>query len=69
MDASTELGVIMRTECFFLYISVLKVASGPRVKLVCCKSDLNPRKVKLLIVLRRWSVCVALWFILQGDLY
>ena len=30
----------MRTE--FLYISVLRVASGPRVKLVSCKSALNP---------------------------
>ena len=31
----------MRTE--FLCISVLRVASGPRVKLVSCKSDLKPR--------------------------
>ena len=30
----------MRTE--FLCISVLRVASGPRVKLVSCKSALNP---------------------------
>ena len=30
----------MRTE--FLCISVLRVASGPRVKLVTCKSALNP---------------------------
>ena len=30
----------MRTE--FLYISVLRVASGPRVKLASCKSALNP---------------------------
>ena len=30
----------MRTE--FLYISVLTVASGPRVKLASCKSTLNP---------------------------
>ena len=27
---------------FFLCISVLRVASGPRVKLVSCKSALNP---------------------------
>ena len=26
----------------FLYISVLRVASGPRVKLASCKSALNP---------------------------
>ena len=31
----------MRSEV--LCISVLKVASGPRVKLVSCKSALNPR--------------------------
>ena len=30
----------MRTE--FLCISVLRVASGPRVKLASCKSTLNP---------------------------
>ena len=30
----------MRTE--FLYVSVLRVASGPRVKLACCKRALNP---------------------------
>ena len=30
----------MQTE--FLCISVLRVASGPRVKLVSCKSALNP---------------------------
>ena len=30
----------MRTE--FLCISVLRVASGPRVKLTSCKSALNP---------------------------
>ena len=31
----------MRTE--FLCVSVLRIASGPRVKLVSCKSALNPR--------------------------
>ena len=36
----TELGAFMRTE--FLCISVLRVASGPRVKLASCKSALNP---------------------------
>ena len=30
----------MRTE--FLCVSVLRVASGPRVKLASCKSALNP---------------------------
>ena len=39
-DAWTELGAFMRTE--FLCISVLRVASGPRVKLASCKSALNP---------------------------
>ena len=39
-DALTELGAFMRTE--FLCISVLRVASGPRVKLASCKSALNP---------------------------
>ena len=33
----------MRTE--FLCISVLRVASGPRVKLASCKSAFNPRVV------------------------
>ena len=32
--------VFMRTE--FLCVSVLRVASGPRVKLASCKSVLNP---------------------------
>ena len=35
-DALTELGAFMRTE--FLCISVLRVASGPRVKFASCKS-------------------------------
>ena len=39
-DAWTELGAFMRTE--FLCISVLRVASGPRVKLASCKSALTP---------------------------
>ena len=48
----------MRTE--FLCISVLRVASGPRVKLASCKSSLTPapplpRWFTLLTVLRRWS--------------
>ena len=69
----------MRIE--FLCISVLSVASGPRVKLASCKSALNPHPARggggggevTLTVLRRWSVLVllfvALWFILRGDLF
>ena len=61
----------MRTE--FLCISVLKLASGPRVKLASCKSALTPpvvcstdrsRAVVPVLVL----LFVALWFILRGDL-
>ena len=61
----------MRTE--FLCISVLRVASGPRVKLASCKSafntpvvcstDRSKAVVPVLILL-----FVALWFILRGDL-
>ena len=60
----------MRTE--FLCISVLRVASGPRVKLASCKSALNlpvvcstdrsKAMVPVLVLL-----FVALWFILRGD--
>ena len=55
----------MRTE--FLCISVLKVASGPRVKLAGCKTALNPpvvystdrsKAVVPVLVL----LVVALWF-------
>ena len=56
-----------------LCVSVLRVASGPRVKLVSCKSALNPpvvystdrskAMVPVLVLL-----FVALWFILRGDL-
>ena len=62
---------LMRTE--FLCISVLRVASGPRVKLVSCKSALNPpvvystdrsKAVVPVLVL----LFVASWFILRGDL-
>ena len=67
----TELGAFMRTE--FLCVSVLRVASGPRVKLASCKSALNPpvvcsinRSKALVPVLVLFFV--ALWFILQGDL-
>ena len=56
-----------------LCVSVLRVASGPRVKLASCKSALNPpvvystdrskAAVPVLVLL-----FVALWFILRGDL-
>ena len=61
----------MRTE--FLCISVLRVASRPRVKIASCKSALNPpvvcstdhsKAVVPVLVL----LFVALWFILRGDL-
>ena len=61
----------MRTE--FLCISVLRVASGPRVKLASCKNVLNTpvvfstdrsKAVVPVLVL----LFVALWFILRGDL-
>ena len=57
----------------FLCIYVLRVASGPRVKLASCKSALNPpvvcsadhsKAVVPVLVL----LLVALWFILWGDL-
>ena len=75
----TELGAFIRTE--FLCISVLRVASGPRVKLASCKSALTPpappppplpdgcstdRSKAVVQVLV--LLFVALWFILRGDL-
>ena len=60
----------MRTE--FLCISVLRVASAPRVKLASCRSALNPpvvcctarsKAVVPVLVL----LFDALWFILRGD--
>ena len=61
----------MRTE--FLCISVLRVASGPRVKLASCKSALNPRVIystdRSKAVFSVFVLLfVALWFILRGDL-
>ena len=65
-------GAFMGTE--FLCISVLGVASGPRVKLASCKSALKPpvvystdrsKAVVPVLVL----LFVALWFILRGDLF
>ena len=61
----------MRTEFFCVF--VLRVASGPRVKLASCKSALNPpvvyptdpsKAVVPVLVL----LFGALWFILRGDL-
>ena len=58
----------MRTA--FLCISVLRVASGPR--LASCKSALNPPTVcstdhsKVPVLVLRFA---ALWFILRGDLF
>ena len=57
----------MRTE--FLCVSVLRVASGPRVKLASCKSALNPRWFTLLTVLRRWSRCYSYSLLLCGLFY
>ena len=75
----TELGAFMRTE--FLYISVLRVASGPRAKLNSCKSGPTPphpshthpviystdrsKAVVPVLVL----LFGALWFILRDDLF
>ena len=67
----------MRTE--FLCVSVLRVASGPRVKLASCKGALTPPSPPPPLVIystdRSKAVVpvlvllfVALWFILRGDL-
>ena len=58
----------MRTE--FLCISVLRVASGPRVKLASCKSSFNPTVVcstdlSKAVVPVLVLLFVALWFILR----
>ena len=62
----------MRTE--FLCISVLRVASGPRMKLACCKSAIKPTVVcstdrSMAVVPVLVLLFVALWFILRGDLF
>ena len=62
----------MRTE--FLCISVLRVASGPRVKFASCKSALNPPVVystdrSSAVVLVLVLLFIDLWFILRGDLF
>ena len=68
----------MRTE--FLCVSVLRVASGPRMKLASCKSALNrtpPPRPHLVVYSTDRSkavvpvlvlLFVALWLILRGDL-
>ena len=56
----------MRTE--FLWISVLRVASGPRVKLAGRGAALNPRWFVLLTVLGRLSRCWT-YFLLLCDLF
>ena len=61
----------MRTE--FLCISILRVASGPRVKLASCKSVLIPSVVcstdrSKAVVPVLVLLLVVLWFILRGDL-
>ena len=57
-----------------MFFSVLRVTSGPRVKLAGGKSALNPpvvysteRSKALVLVLV--LLFVALWLILQGDLF
>ena len=65
------MGAFIRTE--FLCISVLRVASGPRVKLASCKSALNPTVVystdrSKAVVLVLTLLFGALWFILRSDL-
>ena len=45
-----------------LCISVLRVASGPRVKLASCKSALNPRWFILPTVLRLFVLCLTLCY-------
>ena len=62
----------MRTD--FLCSSVLRVASGPRMKLASCKSALNPTVVystdrSKAVVPVLVFLFVALWFILRGDLF
>ena len=67
-----QFGFFMRTEV--LCVSVLRVASGPRVKLASCKSALNhpvvystdrcKAVVPVLVLL-----FVALWFNLRADLF
>ena len=62
---------------FFLCISVLRLASGSRVKLSSCKSALTPPSPSYVYSTDRSKAVVpmlvllfvALWFILRGDLF
>ena len=64
-------------ELKFLCISVLRVASGPRMKLVGPKSALTPPLPPVVYSTDHSNVVVpvlillfvALWFILRGDLF
>ena len=61
----------MRTE--FLCISVLRVASGPMMKLASCKSALKHPVVcstdcSMAVVPVLVLLFIALWFFLRGDL-
>ena len=53
----------------FLFIYVLRLESGPRVKLAGCKSALKPWWFILLTVLRRWSRCRSYSLLLCGLFY
>ena len=71
-DALIELGSFMRTK--FLCISVLRVASGPRVNLAGRRSALNPTVVystdrSKAVVSVLVLLFVTLWFMLRGDLF
>ena len=60
----------MRTEC--LCISVLRVASGLKMKLASCKSALNPTMIystdrSKAVVPVLVLLFVVLWFIVRGD--
>ena len=64
---------VRKWESWFLCVSVLRVASGPRVKLVSCKSAFNPPMVystdrSKAVVPVLVLFFVALWFIIRGDL-
>ena len=58
----------------WFFFSVLRVTSGPRVKLAGRKSALNPPVVystdrSKAVVLTLVLLLVTLWFILRGDLF
>ena len=62
----------------FVCISVLRIASGPRVKLIGCKSALTtPHPTPMVystgcskaVVTVLILLFVALWLILRGDLF